>query len=115
MTARMTSHSLTITSMSYFTQQKKRIIMDSTRIDTVASEQIHEKVYAYAAYHSIITGVDRYWEYGGFALPDGSYWRYREPNAAVIVEGDRLRVRVEQLTRFNDRVQILDNAKNMFF
>jgi hypothetical protein len=89
--------------------------MDSTRIEPAASEQIQEEVYTYAGYHSIITGVDRYWEYGGFALPDGSYWRYREPNAAVIVEGDRLRVRVERLTRANDHVQILDNAKNMFF
>jgi hypothetical protein len=33
----------------------------------------------------------------------------------VIVEGDRLRVRVGQLTRSNDQVQVLDNAKNMFF
>lgn len=68
----------------------------------------------YANYHSIITGVERTWQYGGFPLPDGSFWTYREPNAAVVVEGERLRV-TAQLSRFHDQVQILDNAKNMFF
>lgn len=82
---------------------------------TATTLQQPEETYTYAGYHSIITGVDRCWEYGGFALPDGSFWRYREPNATVIVEADRLRVRVEQLTRSNNHVQILDNAKNMFF
>ena len=69
----------------------------------------------YAGYHSIISGVERHWEYGGFALPDGSFWTYREPNAVVIVEADRLRVRVGKLSRSNDAIQILDNAKNMYF
>lgn len=69
----------------------------------------------YAGYHSIISGIDRHWEYGGFALPDGSFWTYREPNAVVVVEADHLRVGVGQLSRSNDNVQILDNAKNMFF
>jgi len=78
-------------------------------------EQRQVEVSTYAGYHSIISGIERKWEYGGFALPDGTFWRYREPDAAVIVEGDRLRVRVERLTRSHDRVQILDNAKNMFF
>jgi hypothetical protein len=91
------------------------MIMDSTRIDAERSEQTQEHAYTYAGYHSIITGVDRSWEYGGFALPDGSFWRYREPDAAVIVEADRLLVTVGQLTRSNDYVQVLDNAKNMFF
>lgn len=68
----------------------------------------------YANYHSIITGVERTWQYGGFPLPDGSFWYYREPDAAVVVEGDRLRV-TARLSRANDQVQILDNAKNMFF
>ena len=68
----------------------------------------------YANYHSIITGVDRAWQYGGFPLPDGTFWYYREPDAAVVVEGERLRV-TARLSRSNDQVQILDNAKNMFF
>ena len=71
--------------------------------------------YTYAGYHSIISGIERRWEYGGFALPDGSFWKYREPNAVVVVEADRLRVRVGQISRSNDQIQILDNAKNMFF
>ncbi len=51
----------------------------------------------------------------GFPLPDGTFWRYREPEAVVVVEGNRLRVSVMPLTRCNNTVQILDNAKNMFF
>jgi len=89
--------------------------MDETQATSVAEAQQQEETHTYAGYHSIITGVDRHWEYGGFALPDGSFWRYREPNTTVIVEADRLRVRVGKLTRFNDEVQVLDNAKNMFF
>jgi hypothetical protein len=55
------------------------------------------------------------WVIGGFALPDGSRWEYREPGAVVIAQGGRLRVSVPRLTRTNDRVQILDNAKHMYF
>lgn len=84
---------------------------DSALIDT----QQQEESSIYAGYHSIITGVDRAWEYGGFPLPDGTFWRYREPDAVVVVEGERLRVGVMKLTRANNQVQILDNAKNMFF
>jgi hypothetical protein len=80
-----------------------------------ASLQQQEETLTYAGYHSIISGVDPHWEYGGFALPDGSFWRYREPDAVVIVEGERMRVRLGKITRFNNQVQTLDNAKNMFF
>ena len=91
--------------------------MDETQvISSIATQQEETtSTFTYAGYHSIITGIDRHWEYGGFALPDGSFWRYREPDATVIVEGQRLRVRLGKITRFNDRVQVLDNAKNMFF
>jgi hypothetical protein len=47
-------------------------------------------------------------------LPDGTFWRYREPNAVIVVEGERMRV-TAKLSRWHDKVQILDNAKNMFF
>jgi hypothetical protein len=92
-------------------------IMDETQVTSLADAQQQEEpsTFTYAGYHSIITGVDRHWEYGGFALPDGSFWRYREPDATVIVEGQRLRVRLAKITRFNDKIQILDNAKNMYF
>jgi hypothetical protein len=59
--------------------------------------------------------VDSDFEYGGFPLPDGSFWRYREPDATVVVEHDKLRVTAVPLTRSHDRVQVLDNAKNMYF
>lgn len=55
------------------------------------------------------------WVIGGFALPDGTRWDYREPGAIVIAQAGRLRVRVPRLTRTNDRVQVLDNAKHMYF
>ncbi|HLJ35737.1 MAG TPA: DUF6081 family protein [Ktedonobacteraceae bacterium] len=92
-------------------------MMDETQQSSVleAQQQPHEEVITYAGYHSIISGVDRSWDYGGFPLPDGTFWRYREPNAVVVVEADKLRVGVMPLTRANDTVQILDNAKNMFF
>jgi hypothetical protein len=55
------------------------------------------------------------WTIGGFALPDGSTWSYREPNAIVLAQRRRLRVTAMPLTRSHDRVQILDNAKHMYF
>jgi hypothetical protein len=55
------------------------------------------------------------WVIGGFTLPDGSRWEYREPGAIVIAQNGRLRVTVRQLTRKHDRIQILDNAKHMYF
>ena len=88
--------------------------MDETSTALPATEAAKCETLTYANYHSIITGVDRAWQYGGFPLPDGTFWLYREPNATVVVEGDRLRV-TAQLSRSNDQVQILDNAKNMFF
>src|SRR5438093_3896752 len=69
----------------------------------------------YGNYGSIITTKNPTWQYGGFPQRDGTFWQYREPNAVVVVEGDRLRVSAVPLTRSHDQVQILDNAKNMFF
>jgi hypothetical protein len=89
--------------------------MSDTQISDVTEPEQQAETITYAGYHSIISGVDRTWEYGGFPLPDGSFWRYREPNAVVVVEGNRLRVSAVPLTRTNDHVQILDNAKNMYF
>lgn len=88
--------------------------MVQTQVTSLANMQEEKECYTYSGYHSIITGVDRSWEYGGFPLPDSTFWRYREPNAAVVVEGERMRVSA-QISRANDQVQILDNAKNMFF
>jgi hypothetical protein len=88
--------------------------MDETSPAQLAEEAPKVRTITYANYHSIITGVNRTWQYGGFPLPDGTFWYYREPNATVVVEKDRLRV-TAKLSRFNDQVQILDNAKNMFF
>lgn len=55
------------------------------------------------------------WVIGGFALPDGSRWDYREPGAMVLAQRGCLRVTVPRLSRAHDRVQVLDNAKHMYF
>jgi hypothetical protein len=62
-----------------------------------------------------IVGEKPSWVIGGFQLPDGTFWEYREPDAVAVVQNGRLRVAVRQLTRSHDKVQILDNAKHMFF
>jgi len=54
------------------------------------------------------------WKMGGFKLPDGSFWEYREPNAVVIVRNGILYVRAP-LSRQHHQVQILDNAKHMYY
>jgi hypothetical protein len=58
---------------------------------------------------------DSAWALGGFALPDGSFWQYKEPNAVVLVRNGWLQVGAVPYTRANDQVQILDNAKHMYF
>jgi hypothetical protein len=50
------------------------------------------------------------WVIGGFPG-----WEFREPDAVVIVQNGRLRVAAAPLTRGNGVVQILDNAKHMYF
>lgn len=87
--------------------------MDESQVVSKTHTQ-QEEVLTYAGFHTIITGTNNCWEYGGFPLPDGTFWRYREPNAVVVVEGERLRT-TAKLSRANDQIQILDNAKNMFF
>ena len=92
--------------------------MSKTHVDQAATSEAAEGQQSrtiYGNYGSIITGKEATWQYGGFPLPDGSFWQYREPNAVVVVEGERLRVAAMPLTRSNDQVQILDNAKNMYF
>ena len=69
----------------------------------------------YGDFRAIVTGKDSKWVMGGFTLPDGTEWKYREPNATVIVEHQKLRVRANPLTRSHDRIQVLDNAKHMYY
>ncbi|WP_339243871.1 DUF6081 family protein [Paenibacillus sp. FSL F4-0243] len=64
-------------------------------------------------FHSILE-EGKVWKTGGFTLPDGSFWAYREPEAVVIVRNDTLYVRAK-LSRENHQVQILDNAKHMYY
>lgn len=50
------------------------------------------------------------WTIGGFPG-----WEFREPDAVVVVQNGTLRVTVVPLTRGNASLQILDNAKHMYF
>ena len=53
---------------------------------------------------------DSKWVIGGFPG-----WEFREPDAVVVVQNGKLRVAAVPLTRSNAGVQILDNAKHMYF
>ncbi|GAJ99778.1 MULTISPECIES: DUF6081 family protein [Geomicrobium] len=64
-------------------------------------------------FHNIIN-ENNTWRIGGFPLQDGSFWEYREPNAVVISRNGMLYVRAP-LSRSHDHVQILDNAKHMYY
>ncbi len=67
-------------------------------------------------FRSLVDGAaDGDFVQGGFPTPDGGFWPFREPDAVVVVEPGLLRVRIERLSRSNDQVQFLDNAKNMYF
>src|ERR1051326_9099303 len=74
---------------------------DATATTTPAKAQGSQIVYG--NYGSIIGTKNPTWQYGGFPQPDGTFWQYREPNAVVVVEGDRLRVAALPLTRTHDR------------
>ena len=77
----------------------------------VLSNMAQERIYG--DFHKILSEGE-VWKIGGFPLPDGSFWEYREPNAVVIVRNGILYVRAP-LSRQNDKVQILDNAKHMYY
>ncbi|GKU78327.1 DUF6081 family protein [Paenibacillus sp. L3-i20] len=64
-------------------------------------------------FHTILNEGE-VWKIGGFPLPDGSFWQYREPDAVVVVRNGILYTRAT-LSRSNNHVQILDNAKHMYY
>jgi hypothetical protein len=57
---------------------------------------------------------ERNWMPAGFPVASG-FWTFREPDAVVIVQNDRLRVAAVPFTRSHDEIQFLDNAKHMYF
>ncbi|MGG1637781.1 DUF6081 family protein [Paenibacillus sp. FSL K6-3182] len=72
-----------------------------------------EKQWTLGDFHTILNEGE-VWKIGGFPLQDGTFWQYREPNAVVIVRNGLLYVRAP-LSRSNDQIQILDNAKHMYY
>jgi hypothetical protein len=63
----------------------------------------------YGGYADVLK-PDAKWVIGGFPG-----WEFKEPDAVVVVQNGRLRVVAAPLTRGNAVVQILDNAKHMYF
>ncbi|GIP38484.1 hypothetical protein J31TS4_17640 [Paenibacillus sp. J31TS4] len=72
-----------------------------------------EKQIVLGDFHTILSEGE-VWKTGGFPLPDGSFWAYREPDAVVIVRNGILYVRAA-LSRQHHQIQILDNAKHMYY
>ena len=60
-------------------------------------------------------GQPRTWIPAQFPAPEGGMWVYQEPDAVIVVQDGRLRVAAVPFTRGHDRVQVLDNAKHMYF
>lgn len=52
---------------------------------------------------------------GAFPDRDGKLRELREPEAIPIVQNGRLRMGVRHFTKYDDRAQILDNAKHVLF
>jgi hypothetical protein len=75
---------------------------------TTEVEQGAETI-VYGDYADILKPESK-WVIGGFPG-----WEFREPDAVVIVQNGRLRVAAVPLTRGNGALQILDNAKHMYF
>ncbi len=72
------------------------------------------EVIEFSDFASVITGQGQ-WIPAGFPLEDGGFWQYQEPGAVVIIQDGFLRVAAVPYTRHHDSVQILDNAKHMYF
>lgn len=72
-----------------------------------------DKKRVFGDFHTILN-EGQVWKMGGFPLPDGTFWEYREPEAVVIVRNGILYVRAP-LSRQNNQIQILDNAKHMYY
>ncbi|MEW9701527.1 DUF6081 family protein [Paenibacillus sp. SI8] len=72
-----------------------------------------EKQITIGDFHTILSEGE-VWKIGGFPLPDGTFWEFREPNAVVIVRNGILYARAP-LSRKNDHIQFLDNAKHMYY
>ena len=60
-------------------------------------------------------GQPRTWFPAQFPAPEGGMWVSQEPDAVIVVQDGRLRVAAVPFTRGHDRVQVLDNAKHMYF
>jgi hypothetical protein len=76
-----------------------------------------EKRVEIADFASIVEqpGRPRTWMPAAFPLPDGELAVLQEPDAVVVVQNAHLRVAAVPFTKSHDRVQVLDNAKHMYF
>src|SRR5262245_20856840 len=84
-------------------------IRGGQRMTAEIAEQTGVETITYGGYADLLK-PDSKWVIGGFPG-----WEFREPDAVVVVQNGRLRVGAIPLTRGNGVVQILDNAKHMYF
>ena len=80
----------------------------------MSKSALGQETIEYSNFASVITGEGE-WIPAGFPLEDGGFWQYQEPGAVVIIQDGFLRVAAVPYTRHHDSVQILDNAKHMYF
>ena len=75
------------------------------------------QVFEIADFASIVEtpGAPRAWIPARFPAPEGGIAVLQEPDAVIVVQDGRLRVAAVPFTRSHDRVQVLDNAKHMYF
>jgi hypothetical protein len=77
--------------------------------EMTADTQRGTETIVYGGYADLMK-PDSPWVIGGFPG-----WEFREPDAVVVVQNGVLRAAAMPLTRGNGAVQILDNAKHMYF
>ena len=81
----------------------------TTETQTERGEERQSESIVYGDFADMLK-PDSKWVIGGFPG-----WEFREPDSVVIVQNGKLRVAAMPLTRGHDVVQILDNAKHMYF
>ena len=79
--------------------------------------EVSKKVVEVADFAALVEspGQPSTWMPAAFPGPDGELVSLQEPDAVLVVQNGRLRVAAVPFTRQHDRVQVLDNAKHMYF
>ena len=85
------------------------MVIEETEREPQQSGAGGEQTIVYGGFADLMKD-DSPWVIGGFPG-----WEFREPDAVAVVQNGKLRVAAVPLTRSNSMLQILDNAKHMYF